>query len=135
MPIIFCRRPISTKSTKSRTEVSVEEDEYPESDLSTPEYIAKKDLIQLQSKMATVSTQLLESIAKNPPVHFDPGLASPVISQIDRSLMECPMPSRIPTIDVSGKTLMSDSFQPLHHNSIPQDTNSIESKIEETYVI
>ncbi|KAI3499359.1 hypothetical protein L1887_35156 [Cichorium endivia] len=64
MLIIFCHRPISKKLTKSRTEVSVEEDEYPESDLSTPEYIVKKDLIQLQSKMATVSTQLLESIAK-----------------------------------------------------------------------
>ncbi|KAI3722622.1 hypothetical protein L2E82_33664 [Cichorium intybus] len=64
MPIIFCRRPSSEKLIKSRTEVSMEENQYPESDLSTPEYVAMEDLTQLQSEMATVPMQLLESIAK-----------------------------------------------------------------------
>ncbi|KAI3525085.1 hypothetical protein L1887_03757 [Cichorium endivia] len=64
MPIIFCRRPSSEKSIKSRTEVSMEEDQYPESDLSTPKDVAMEDLTQLQSEMATVPTKLLESISK-----------------------------------------------------------------------
>ncbi|KAI3750529.1 hypothetical protein L2E82_21170 [Cichorium intybus] len=97
MPIIFCRRPISKKSTKSRTEVSVEEDEYPESDLSTPEYIAKKDLIQLQSKMATVSTQLLESIAKMV-YQLD-------LNQLTQVCDDCSSKHPMTTTFVSGKIL------------------------------
>ncbi|KAI3764434.1 hypothetical protein L2E82_14442 [Cichorium intybus] len=45
-----------------------------------------------------------------PPVHFDPDLASHVISQIDRSLKECPMSSRIPTVVVSAKPYHKDSM-------------------------
>ncbi|KAI3699297.1 hypothetical protein L2E82_43522 [Cichorium intybus] len=82
-----------------------EEDEYPESDLSTPKDVAMDDFTQLKSEIVTVPMQVLESIAKVCHVSI-----------------------------VSGKTLMSDSFQPLHHDSTPQDTNSVESEIEETSV-
>ncbi|KAI3722823.1 hypothetical protein L2E82_33939 [Cichorium intybus] len=43
------RRPNSKKSTKSRTEVSMEEDEYPESELSIPKDIAMDDLTSCNS--------------------------------------------------------------------------------------
>ncbi|KAI3779066.1 hypothetical protein L2E82_08527 [Cichorium intybus] len=112
--------PSSKKSTKSRTEVSMEEDEYPESDLSTPEDVAMDDFASLTPAAHIDLLKGMEMMES--PLHFDPDLASSVISQIDRSLMECPMPSRIPTTVVSGKTLMSDSIQPLHHDSTPYNT-------------